>query len=369
MLFTSHTPTLIHTHAPNLICIYAVQIRHYTRPDGSIDLQEGDVLVSNHPQSAGGSHLPDITVITPVFDKGSIVFFVASRGHHADVGGISPGSMPPASKSLEEEGAAIVSFKLVRGGEFQEQGITDLLLAPGTGDLKAKYPTIAGSRCLPDNLSDLRAQVAANNKGIQLVRALIDEYSLPVVQAYMTFIQQNAEAAVRTMLRAFAASMRLPEVGTVVSEDQMDDGTRIKLAVTIDQRDGSAIFDFAGTGPEVYGNHNAPPAVTYSAVIYAMRCLVRQDIPLNQGCLAPVTIKLPPSCLLNPSPGAAVVGGNVLTSQRVTDVILKVRLTRLLSFPSPVLLLLLTEPAFVFPLSLTSIPLRLSTPALPPKDV
>eukprot|EP00775_Hariotina_reticulata_P006718 gene6718-6939_t len=292
------------------------QVRYYGPggPGEAEGLQEGDVLLSNHPQLAGGSHLPDITVITPVFSGGNIVFFVASRGHHADIGGISPGSMPPNSKLLIEEGAAVVSFKL-------EEGITDLLMAPGR--LSEQLPGCSGTRNLSDNISDLKAQVAANTKGIQLVQELIAEHSLSVVQAYMNFIQANAEDAVREMLCEFSKSQGLPEVGTVTAEDQLDDGSPIRLAITINRGDGSATFDFSGTGPEVYGNLNAPPAVAYSAIIYSLRCLVTRDIPLNQGCLAPIKVVIPEQCLLNPSPEAAVVGGNVLTSQRVTDVVLR----------------------------------------------
>jgi 5-oxoprolinase (ATP-hydrolysing) len=284
-------------------------------------LHEGDVLMSNHPQLAGGSHLPDITVITPVFDRDSdtVAFFVASRGHHADIGGISPGSMPPHSHRLAEEGAAIVSSKLVRNGTFDEAGASELLLAPGCSGV----PGVVGTRNLPDVLSDLRAQAAANARGIALVRELIAEHGLSTVRAYMRHIQANAEAAVREMLVDFSLRQGLPEIGTVFAEDQMDDGTPIKLAVTVDRRNGSAVFDFAGTGPQVYGNTNAPPAVTRSAIIYALRCMVTRDIPLNHGCLAPVEVHLPPGSLLSPSPDAAVVGGNVLTSQRVTDVVLR----------------------------------------------
>ncbi|CAL8463366.1 g2900 [Coccomyxa elongata] len=299
------------------------QIKHWG-PGGEgagEGLQPGDVLASNHPQLAGGSHLPDITVITPVFNGGEIRFFVASRGHHADVGGITPGSMPPNSHSLAEEGAAILSFKLVRSGVFQGEGITDILMAPGK--LSNSIPGISGTRNLSDNLSDLKAQVAANNKGISLVGDLIEEYGLPTVIAYMHHIQANAEDAVRQMLVAFSEEQQLPEVGTVIAEDQMDDGTPIRLSVTVDRRDGSAVFNFEGTGPQVFGNTNAPPAVTYSAIIYSLRCMVHQDIPLNQGCLKPITVRIPPGSILSPSPTAAVVGGNVLTSQRVTDVVLK----------------------------------------------
>jgi len=227
------------------------------------------------------------------------------------VGGITPGSMPPNSKTLAEEGAAIIAFKLVENGNFQEEGISKILQA-------------SGSRSLKDNLGDLRAQTAANNRGSNLIKDLVEEFSFDVVQAYMQYIQENAEYAVRQMLKKFAKSQGLPEIGTVQAEDFLDDGSPIMLSITINQKDGSAIFDFEGTGSEVYGNLNAPPAVTMSAIIYCLRCLIPDhDIPLNQGCLAPIEIRIPEGSLLNPSSGAAVVGGNVLTSQRVTDVILR----------------------------------------------
>uniref|UniRef100_A0A8B9VQB0 5-oxoprolinase, ATP-hydrolysing n=1 Tax=Anas zonorhyncha TaxID=75864 RepID=A0A8B9VQB0_9AVES len=278
------------------------------------DLREGDVLLSNHP-CAGGSHLPDLTVITPVFWPGvpKPVFFVASRGHHADIGGITPGSMPPHSKALHEEGAVFVSFKLVKDGVFQEEAVTEALMAPG------RVAGCSGTRNLQDNLSDLRAQVAANQKGIQLVAELIGLYGLGVVQAYMGHIQANAELAVREMLRGFAARWG----AAVEAEDRMDDGSPIRLRVQVDPQEGSAVFDFSGSGHEVYGNCNAPRAITLSALIYCLRCMVGQDIPLNQGCLAPVRVIIPKGSILDPSPEAAVVGGNVLTSQRVVDVIFK----------------------------------------------
>ena len=299
-------------------------------------LREGDVLVTNHPR-AGGSHLPDITVVTPVFRDGVVVFFVASRGHHADVGGLTPGSMPPFSRSIEDEGVAIKAFKLVRAGVYDEKGAIALF----------KH-----SRAPADNLSDLNAQAAANRRGAALLDELIDEHGLETVQAYMRFVQANAELAVRDMLKETArrllaetsasgasdvASECLRANGdetdvtdssssrTVVvlrAEDRMDDGSAIRLELRLDASDGSATFDFAGTDPEVYGNWNAPPAVTCAAVIYCVRCLVNQEIPLNEGCLAPVTLKIPEGCFLAPSEDAAVVGGNVLTSQRVTDVCL-----------------------------------------------
>ncbi|CEG37397.1 5-oxoprolinase [Plasmopara halstedii] len=316
-------------NAPHLpVHLGAMQqaVRHQLKFWGN-DLHNGDVLVSNHPQLAGGSHLPDITVMTPVFDNlsGKIEFFVASRGHHADIGGISPGSMPPLSKTLSEEGAAIVAFKLVDGkvGEFRESEITDILLQKGRMDDRGQ-PCI-GTRNLRDNLSDLRAQVAANQRGVVLMRELCSEYSLPVVTAYMNYIQQAAEMAVRNMLHEFSLQRQLPEVGVVRAEDFMDDGTKIALQITIDRCTKSATFNFEGTGPEVFGNVNTPPAVTYSAIIYCLRCLLPgEDLPLNQGCLTPIDVRFPKEgSILNPSDNAAVVGGNVLTSQRITDVILK----------------------------------------------
>ncbi|XP_015899374.3 5-oxoprolinase 1 [Ziziphus jujuba] len=289
------------------------------------NLSEGDVLVTNHPCS-GGSHLPDITVITPVFDNGKLVFFVASRGHHAEIGGITPGSMPPFSKSIWEEGAAIKAFKLVEKGIFQEEGIVKLLMFPSSDKIEHKIP---GTRRLQDNLSDLRAQVAANQRGISLIKELIEQYGLDTVQAYMTYVQSNAEGAVREMLKSVGSrvSSQSNSFGdrnsvTIEEEDYMDDGSVIHLKLTIDSDKGEANFDFSGTSPEVYGNWNAPEAVTAAAVIYCLRCLVDVDIPLNQGCLAPVKIHIPPGSFLSPSDKAAVVGGNVLTSQRITDVVL-----------------------------------------------
>uniref|UniRef100_A0A7S2S486 5-oxoprolinase n=1 Tax=Eucampia antarctica TaxID=49252 RepID=A0A7S2S486_9STRA len=284
----------------------------YWNAEGREGIHEGEALVSNHPQLAGGSHLPDITVITPVFHEGKAIFFVASRGHHADIGGIAPGSMPPHSKSLEEEGAMIVAFKLVKEGKFQEEGITEILRSPGS--ISGNF----GTRNLNDNLSDLRAQVAANNSGIRLLQSLVIEYGLNIVEAYMDFIQQNAELAIRNMLIEFTKI----HGSRAHAVDYMDDGTKIELTIDIDQFSGDTHFDFTGTGPQVLGNHNAPPAVTYSAVIYSLRSLVGEDIPLNQGCLAPITFTIPKFCLLNPSDDAGVVGGNVLTSQRVVDVVL-----------------------------------------------
>ncbi|XP_076333273.1 5-oxoprolinase [Tachypleus tridentatus] len=282
-------------------------------------IQPGDVLLSNHP-CAGGSHLPDLTVITPVFYKGfeKPIFFVASRGHHADIGGVTPGSMPPHSKTLNEEGATFISFKLVKNGIFQEEDLIEHLMAP------AKYPGCSGSRNLKDNISDLKAQVAANHKGITLVSSMIDTYGTEVIQAYMGYIQSNAELAVRDMLKQIGRNVSSEnDYVELRSEDYMDDGTSIKLHLTIHTKKGTAVFDFSGTGYEVYGNCNTPTAVTLSAIIYCLRCLVGHDVPLNQGCLAPVKVVIPEGSILGPCKDAAVVGGNVLTSQRIVDVVLK----------------------------------------------
>ena len=277
-------------------------------------LKKGDVIVSNHPEY-GGTHLPDITVVTPAFSGDKIIFYVASRAHHADIGGILPGSMPPHSRELYQEGAAIKSEKLVSEGKFDEKRITELLY-----DEPAQYPECSGTRCLADNLNDLKAQIAANQKGINLIGALIEDYGEDVVQFYMQNIQNNAEKSVRELLKEVSKKFEGQDLQAV---DYMDDGSPIALKISIDSEKGEAVFDFEGTGPEVYGNINAPEAVTYSAIIYCLRCLIDQDIPLNQGCLKPVDVRIPPGSFLSPSEKAAVVGGNVLTSQRVTDVVFK----------------------------------------------
>jgi 5-oxoprolinase (ATP-hydrolysing) len=219
--------------------------------------------------------------------------------------------MPPHSKSLSEEGAAFKSFLLVDGGVFNEKGIVDEL-------------THAGTRNLADNISDLKAQIAANHKGIQLVRELIDIYGLNVVQAFMNYIQQNASECVRDMLKEIAIDARKRTGESVLhAVEFMDDGTPISLKITIDESNGNATFDFTGTGFEVYGNCNTPKAIVMSAIIYCLRCMVGFEIPLNQGCLNPINVVIPDNSILNPSENAAVVGGNVLTSQRIVDVILK----------------------------------------------
>ncbi|KAI9725561.1 MAG: hypothetical protein M1828_003049 [Chrysothrix sp. TS-e1954] len=277
-------------------------------------LKRGDVLVSNHPMF-GGTHLPDITTVTPAFSGDKIVFYVASRAHHADIGGILPGSMPPHSRELFQEGAAIESEKLVSEGTFNEKRITELLHHE-----PAQWPDCSGTRCLADNINDLKAQIAANQKGINLITTLIDEYGEDVVQFYMHNIQDNAELSVRNLLKDVSKRFKGQDLSAI---DYMDDGSPIALKITIDAEKGEAIFDFDGTGPEVYSNINTPKAITHSAIIYCLRSLISEDIPLNQGCLNPIQIRIPEKSFLAPSEKAAVVAGNVLTSQRITDVVLR----------------------------------------------
>lgn len=287
-------------------------------------LRDGDVLLSNSP-AYGGVHLPDLTVITPVFDvkdKSKIIFWTASRGHHADVGGILPGSMPPTSKHLSEEGALFESFLLIRDGTFQDAELERILCVE-----PAKYPGCSGSRCFQDNVTDIKAQAAANHCGIRLVRKLIDEYTMPVVQLYMGAIQDAAELAIRNLFKSLAAKHMSKQTAVgdlqLTAIDHMDDGTPICLTVTISPETGSAVLDFTGTGAQVLGNWNAPEAITNSAVLYALRCMVGNDIPLNHGCIKPIRLVIPSSSLLSPHREAAVCAGNVLTSQRIVDVIFK----------------------------------------------
>lgn len=207
-------------------------------------LKRGDVIVSNHPEF-GGTHLPDITVITPAFSGDKIIFYVASRAHHADIGGMLPGSMPPHSRELFQEGAAIKSEKLVSEGKFNEKRMIELLY-----DEPARYPGCSGTRCLADNLSDLKAQIAANQKGISLINTLIEDYGEIVVQFYMKNIQDNAELSVRNLLKDVSRRFQGQSLSAI---DYMDDGSPIQLKITIDAEKGEAVFDFDGTGPEVYG--------------------------------------------------------------------------------------------------------------------
>ena len=265
------------------------------------------VCVTNDPYR-GGSHLPDVTVVTPVRDAhGELIFFTASRAHHAEIGGILPGSMPPFSKHLGDEGVLIRNFKLVDGGVSREDELKALLLS-GT------YPT----RSVNDNLADIRAQVAANNIGVNLLRELVEKQSLEVVHAYMRHIQVAAATKMRLALSA------LPD-GRYERVDHLDDGSPIQATIMI--AGDSATVDFTGTGPVLTSNLNANRAIVTAAVMYVFRCLINEDIPLNGGVLEPITIVVP-ECLLNPpehpdpAQSAAVVGGNVETSQRVVDVLL-----------------------------------------------
>ncbi|MBN2009177.1 putative hydro-lyase [candidate division KSB1 bacterium] len=264
-------------------------------------MRPGDVYVTNDPYH-GGSHLPDVTVVTPVFDENNrLLFCVASRGHHADIGGITPGSMPPFSKTLAEEGIVFDNVKLVSNGVFDEAGII--------GRLKSgPYP----ARNLPERLSDLRAQVAANIRGVQELQGLIEQYGVEVVHAYMGHVQMNAETAMRRAIATLAD-------GEHRAEDRLDNGTTLRVCITI--HGDTAHIDFAGTDPQISTNLNAPPAVTRAAVLYVFRTLIEDNIPLNAGCFAPVTISIPEGSVLNPLFGAAVAGGNVETSQRVVDVL------------------------------------------------
>lgn len=272
------------------------------------DLGPGDVFVTNDPYR-GGSHLPDVTVVTPVHhaETGRLLFVTASRAHHAEIGGIVPGSMPPFSKCLGEEGVLLSNFKFVEKGRSREDELRRRLLS-------GLFPT----RNVDDNLADIAAQVAANALGVRLLRELVARYSLPVVTAYMNHIQR---AAAQKMRHALA---RFPD-GTYSRTDHLDDGSPI--SVSIAKRGDQAVVDFAGTGPVLATNLNANRAIVTAAVLYVFRCLIGEDIPLNSGVLEPVTIILP-RCLLNPKAAAdptrspAVVGGNVETSQRVVDVLL-----------------------------------------------
>lgn len=243
------------------------------------------------------------------------MFYVASRGHHADIGGVLPGSMPPKSTELWQEGAAIEGDKVVSNGVFDEERMIELLVRK-----PAQYEGCSGARCISDNMSDLKAQIAANTRGIALIQALFAEYGVATVQKYMYAIQATAETAVRNLLKSLHERFGGQPLEAV---DYMDDGTPIKLKISINGTDGSALFDFSDTGPEVYGGWNAPIAITHSAIIYCLRCMINAEIPLNQGCLAPIDIQVPAPSILSPTKTAAVVGGNVVTSQRITDVVLK----------------------------------------------
>jgi len=265
------------------------------------EMADGDVFALNAPYN-GGTHLPDVTVVTPVFLKPADpapLFFVASRGHHADIGGIAPGSMPPGSTHVEEEGVLIDNMRLVAGGRFAEREITELLT-------KVRYPARNPAR----NIADLKAQVAACEMGVRKLRAMVDDFGLDVVRAYMEHVQRNAA-------RAVARVIGILNDGRFACE--MDNGAVIRVAISVDRAQRRARIDFTGTSPQTPDNFNAPRAVTTAAVLYVFRCLVADDIPLNDGCLEPLEIVVPEGSILDPAYPAAVAAGNVETSQAVVD--------------------------------------------------
>ena len=267
----------------------------------------GDVYVLNDPYH-GGTHLPDVTVITPVFLDGACEpdFYVGSRGHHADIGGISPGSMPPFSRTIDEEGVQIQNFKLVDAGRLRE---ADMLALLGSGPYPSRNPA--------QNMADLRAQIAANEKGVQELRRMVGQFGLDVVRAYMGHVQDNAEESVRRAITRLAT--RFGHGLTRRFDFPLDNGALIRVAVTIDAQRRSARVDFSGTSPQQDHNFNAPRAVCMAAVLYVFRTLVDDDIPLNAGCLKPIEVIIPEGCMLNPLPPASVVAGNVETSSCITN--------------------------------------------------
>jgi len=269
-------------------------------------MNAGDVYVLNAPYN-GGTHLPDVTVITPVFEHeeagaahpGNILFYVGARGHHADIGGITPGSMPPDSKTVEEEGVLFDNFLLVDKGEFREAAVRAHL---ASGKFPARNPY--------QNVADLKAQIAACAKGVQELRRMIGDFGLDVVHAYMKHVQDNAEEQVRRVLGALKNG---------AFESKLDNGGVIKVAITVDKAARTAKLDFTGTSPQLPTNFNAPSAVCRAAVLYVFRTLVDDEIPMNEGVLKPLDIVIPPGSMLNPRYPAAVVAGNVETSQLITE--------------------------------------------------
>jgi 5-oxoprolinase (ATP-hydrolysing) len=263
-------------------------------------MQRGDVYALNDPYH-GGTHLPDVTVVTPVFaDQGNdILFYVGSRGHHADIGGSTPGSMPPFSTRIEEEGVQIDNVKLVEAGHLREQDMVALLKS-------GEYP----SRNPQQNIADLKAQVAANEKGVQELRKMVAQFGLDVVRAYMRHVQDNAEESVRRVITKLKdGEFTLP----------LDNGAQIRVAIKVDATARSAVIDFTGTSDQLGNNFNAPRAVCMAAVLYVFRTLVNDDIPLNAGCLKPLQVIIPEGSMLNPRPPASVVAGNVETSTCITN--------------------------------------------------
>ncbi|TLS40329.1 5-oxoprolinase [Streptomyces montanus] len=285
-------------HIPVHLGSMGTSVKEVIRRRGS-GMRPGDAYAVNDPYH-GGTHLPDVTVITPVFDTEGdrILFYVASRGHHAEIGGIAPGSMPANSRAIEEEGILFDNWLLVEGGRLREAETRRLLT-------EAPYP----SRNPKTNLADLRAQIAANQKGVDEVARMIENFGLDVVQAYMRHVQDNAEEAVRRVIDALEDG----EFGY-----ETDSGAVIRVRVRVDREKRSAVIDFTGTSPQLDTNFNAPFSVVNAAVLYVFRTLVADDIPLNDGCLRPLEIVVPAGSMLAPEPPAAVVAGNVETSQAIT---------------------------------------------------
>jgi 5-oxoprolinase (ATP-hydrolysing) len=285
-------------HIPVHLGSMGTSVQEVIRRRGD-SMRPGDTYAVNDPYH-GGTHLPDVTVITPVFDTEGerILFYVASRGHHAEIGGIAPGSMPANSRTIEEEGILFDNWLLAENGRFREAETLRLLT-------EAPYP----SRNPKTNLADLRAQIAANQKGVDEVARMIENFGLDVVQAYMRHVQDNAEEAVRRVIDAL-------EDGEFAYET--DSGAVIRVRVCVDREKRSATVDFTGTSPQLTTNFNAPFAVVNAAVLYVFRTLVADDIPLNDGCLRPLDIVVPRGSMLAPEPPAAVVAGNVETSQAIT---------------------------------------------------
>jgi 5-oxoprolinase (ATP-hydrolysing) len=267
---------------------------------GHPTIKPGDVFAINAPYN-GGTHLPDVTVVTPVFDtqNKAVIFYVASRGHHADLGGITPGSMPPNSTTVEEEGILFDNIQIVRDNKLLQTEIRHLLT-------NNQYP----ARNPDQNIADLSAQIAANEKGVSELKRMTEHFGLNVVEAYMQHVQDNAEESVRRVIDVLSD-------GAFVYA--MDDGSEIKVAIRIDKKKRQAMIDFTGTSSQRPNNFNAPLPVCRAAVLYVFRTLVNDDIPLNAGCMKPIEIIAPPGCMLNPAYPAAVVAGNVETSQCVTD--------------------------------------------------
>jgi len=283
--------------------VQAVMREHVATPGNTppgAPLKPGDVYVLNDPY-AGGTHLPDITVITPVFDEAGtrLLFYVGSRGHHADIGGITPGSMPPDSHSIDEEGVLLTDLHLVENGVFRETLLREAL----TG---TRYP----ARNPEQNIADLRAQIAANEKGREELLKMVRQFGLEVVMAYMDHVQDNAEESVRRAIGALRdGAFELP----------LDNGARIAVKITVDQARRSATVDFSDSSEQLPNNFNAPLAVTMAAVLYVFRTLVDDEIPMNAGCLKPITVIVPEGRMLNPRYPAAVVAGNVETSMCITN--------------------------------------------------